>query len=124
MPAYERGSEEARQIADRIVEKVKNDEAFRERLSNDAASVLIEEGVPREYVGDCIYEFAVAGEAEVAGYRACAESAPIDDSGGGEASGGCGDSCHTSYLQQWGDAFAGIGQVCWTSCSSDSRITR
>jgi hypothetical protein len=116
MPAYERGSEEARQMADRIVEKVKSDEAFRERVSNDAASALVEEGVPREYVSDLVYEFAVAGEAEVTGYRACAESAPIDDSGGGEASGGCGNSCHATAVQQsaeqWGGFFNIIGQVC------------
>jgi hypothetical protein len=63
---YEPGSKEARETAQRIVERIKADETFRDQLTKDPEGTLTAAGVPSENLGDFIHE--LGGGREVTGY--------------------------------------------------------
>ena len=58
--------EQARATAERIMERLLNDEAFRDSVSADPKRALEEAGVPANVIGDFLE--GLVGSAEVSGY--------------------------------------------------------
>jgi hypothetical protein len=96
---HEPGSKEARETADRIVERIKSDESFQDELREEPERTLTAAGVPRDNVGAFMYELSggrveATGDPEVTGYRWCNESGDRIEDQVGE--GGLGGNCYTS----------------------------
>ncbi|MEA2531102.1 MAG: hypothetical protein QOG89_2746, partial [Thermomicrobiales bacterium] len=74
MSDTQRHSQQVRDTANRLMERLQSDQDFAKKIKADPVGALTGEGLPQEAVGDFMHTANVPTEGEVSGYMMCSET--------------------------------------------------